>query len=103
MGVPSQYVDISKFPENEKPHIIELALRHNALNEDVDKISGSTPEEKTEFHSFTKRFRVLWHFIQTKGFIALIVGWFITTILKNLGVPVTQVTPFITHFLSSFN
>jgi hypothetical protein len=57
---PSQWVDISKFPEGERPHIIAMAKSLNAISEDVDHISGSTPEAKAEMHAlFNKGLQVM--------------------------------------------
>ena len=72
MSLPSQYVDISKFPEDEKPHILDLATKHNALALDVDGISGRTPEEKQEFHGLMGVIRRVFHFCHGKRFHILV-------------------------------
>jgi len=51
----SPYIDVSKFPPDEKEHIIDLAKKYNALREDVDGVIGVTDEEKQEtFMVFAK-------------------------------------------------
>lgn len=89
MGQPSQYVDIDKFPPDERPHIIELAMKHNALSQDVDQISGATPEEKAEMWDLFKKARAVAHYLYQKrfnytmGVAALYMGM---GILKRLGI-----------------
>jgi hypothetical protein len=83
---PSQYIDISKFPDDEKPHIIGLALAHNALCEDVDRISGATAEEKMEMHAIFGKI------------LTLEVG-FIIFILDRLGVDTRTLIPELLRFV----
>lgn len=91
MNTPSQWVDISKFPPDERPHIILLAEKHNALAEDIDKISGDTPEQKAAMHHFFDLVRRGLNYIHTKRFnISLLtfqVG-VVVFILDKLGVDI---------------
>ena len=96
MKIRSQYVDLSKFPDDEKPYLIELAIAHNALCEDVDKISGSTPEEKMEMHAVFGKLRTLLHRLHAKRFsislLTLEVG-FVMFILDRLGLNTRSLIP----------
>ncbi|HEY9745586.1 MAG TPA: hypothetical protein V6C99_05160 [Oculatellaceae cyanobacterium] len=99
---PSQYIDISKFPDDEKPHIIGLALAHNALCEDVDRISGATAEEKMEMHAIFGKIRVLLRHLHGRRFsislLTLEVG-FIIFILDRLGVDTRTLIPELLRFV----
>jgi hypothetical protein len=92
----SQYVDLSKFPDNEKTHLLELAIAHNALCEDVDRISGATPEEKIEMHAVFAKLRLLIHQLHAKRFsislFTLEIG-FIMFILEKLGLNTRSLIP----------
>lgn len=96
MTKPSQWVDISKFPPDERPHIIELAEKHNALSEDVDKISGSTPEQKADMHHLFEVVRGGFHYLHTKrfniGLLTLQMGA-VVFILDKLGVDIKSLAP----------
>jgi hypothetical protein len=96
MAQPTQYVDISRFPPDERPHIIDLAQKHNALSEDVDKVSGTTPEEKKEMHMAYEKFRKLVRCLHAKRFsislLTLELG-FIMFILDKLGLNTRNIIP----------
>lgn len=96
MQIRSQYVDLSKFPDDEKPYLIELAIAHNALCEDVDKISGSTLEEKNEMHAAFGKLRSFIHRLHARRFsislLTLEVG-FIMFILDKLGLNTRNLIP----------
>lgn len=96
MYQPTQYVDISRFPPDERPHIIDLAQKHNALSEDVDKVSGATPEEKREMHIAYEKIRRLVHQFHARRFsislLTLELG-FIMFILDRLGLNTRAIIP----------
>lgn len=88
-SLPSQYVDTSKFPPDEKAHILELAEKHNALCLDVDGISGRTEAEKQEFHGIMGILRKTCAFVHSKRFqvlVGLISTHYGLAILSQMGI-----------------
>jgi hypothetical protein len=85
----SQFVDLSKIPADEKPHIIELAVLHNALRKDVDLITGSSDEEKQTMALVFGYIRkgALWlHSRRFNVFFAVTTIYMVTGVLDRWGV-----------------
>jgi hypothetical protein len=90
---PSQFVDISQWPPNEKAHIVEMARKHNALSLDVDGISGITPEEKQQFHGLMGNVRRLFARLHGKRFhvlLGLATFHYALSTMKQLGLSPEQ-------------
>jgi len=101
---PSQFVDISKFPPDERPHILELAEKHNALSVDVDKISGVTAEEKADMHNLFALVRTVLvkaHSKRANIFLATAQAWVVVYILKAVGVDIARFGPVINRLLDT--
>lgn len=95
MAKASQYVDLSKFPPNEKAHIIDLATAFNALREDVDLITGSTPEEKASMFKAFGHLRGVIHWLHGKRFnltLFIVSLYFGTGFLEKIGLDPSQAT-----------
>jgi hypothetical protein len=75
----NHYVDLSSWPPDEQPHIMEFARAHNhlgvkvdAMKEDLDGISGKTEQEKEEFHAAMGGLRKVFHFFHSHRFNVLV-------------------------------
>jgi len=91
----SQYVDLSKIPPDEKPHIIELATLHNALRKDVDLITGSSDEEKKTMGLVFGYFRkgALWlNSRRFSVFFAVSTIYMVTGVLERWGLDQEQIS-----------
>ncbi len=102
MHPPSQFIDSAAFPQDESTHILDMANKHNALNADVDRISGATADEKEETHMMFEKIRKLNHRWQTRRFgislLTLEVG-FIMFILDKLGLNTRLLIPDLVRLL----
>ncbi len=75
-------VDLSRVPDGTlKETFIHFAEKHNALvdganelKQDLDQISGVTPEEKEEMHTAMSVFRQVMHYLHGKRFSVTLAG-----------------------------
>lgn len=106
MSQPSQFIDVSKFPVNEQPHIIDLAHKYNAVRSDVDGIIGTSEEEKNMMHALFAAVRgagAKLHGKRVNIFLASAQVWLITYVLKGIGVDMSllgQVVNKALHYLA---
>lgn len=87
------FVDVSKFPPDERPHIIDMAVKVNAIKEDVDGISGVTPEDKAATYAAMGRMRQLVQILHGQRVNAALLSfqaYIILAILKQFGVQPDQ-------------
>lgn len=89
---PSQYLDSAKYGE--------IADKHNALNQDVDKITGQSLEEKESSHELFQIMRLVLKWAHGHRF-AIIAGLFgahlLLSIFHDLGVNTSALTPVLSH------
>jgi len=98
-------VDLDKLPDDIKPMVILIAEKHNALvagasdiKQELDKITGQTPEEKAEMHTAFGKLKVLVHWVHAKkmdGTLALVAIYMLTSIGMSLGFNLTIVASFV--------
>jgi len=85
----SQWVDISRLTSDATSYIIDLTEKHNALNLDVDNISGVTLEEKMESWEAFRMGRLIIHWFHKKRFHIVFFTtqlWLTLNILEHFGI-----------------
>lgn len=96
MPLSHKYIDLEKMPANEKPHILEIATKHNALVREVDMITGATVQDKKMMFSFFQGIRNIEDWFLSKKFsfgAGAIVTLAVVQTLKALGVPTQELGP----------
>ncbi len=94
MSKPSAWVDTTAFPLNVEPHMV---------SEDVDAISGNTPDEKKDMHKAFAATRKLFTKIHgTRYNVALLTfqTWLVVNILHLFGIDTSKIGPIIKKLLS---
>lgn len=98
----SARVDIESWPP-EKPHLIDLAKRHNMHSDDLDRISGETPDEKAAMHKLfgiLKKPAIYMHGNRYNVFLFTLQVSVLTWFLKSLGVNVELIGGVINKLLT---
>lgn len=102
MAYDAMKVDLSRIPEGEtKDMFVHFAEKHNALvdgtnelKQDIDQISGTTPEEKQATYTLMGKVRAVLHYIHGKRFTATLFTvffYFLVSIFKQIGMNPDQV------------
>lgn len=95
-------INLAEWPQDEKPHLVELGEKHNLLTEDVNEVTGKTVEHKTAMHAFFKLISKPILFMHGNRFNAFILsGQFavVLWIFEVLGVDTKRFGPLINHIL----
>jgi hypothetical protein len=82
----------------------QISQNITALAQDVDGISGKTPEEKAEAHEAFACLREGWHWLKGKryGFLAgSLAAYCLLSVLQKLGVDTSQFSPYVYDFIHS--
>jgi len=95
-------VDLSRVPDGRlKDCFIHFAEQHNALvnganemKQDLDQISGDTPEAKAEMHRVLGSFRQVAHYLHSRRFSVTLLSvqaYLLCNVLNQFGIQAKQV------------
>lgn len=87
-------VDLDKIPPDERPHIKDIAVKHNALASDFTQVAGETPEEVEATGRITMALRFMGNQIlsaASKTITILLPLALLSFIMKNFGLSIEQI------------
>ena len=102
----SAYIRLSDLPNDLSQRLEVFFKQHNILvdkvvliKEDLESITGKTPEEKTEVKQAWAIARPLIHLVKSKGLLGLLGSWIVLQILQSLGIQTRLLAPLIEKFM----